>query len=203
MAIVLLVTHKDEQTIELPILSKCTLGRSSNCDLVIKDTQMSGKHGFFEVNTNGQLFYTDLGSTNGSFLNSSQIQKIQFKLSETLRLGNTTITIDESKLNSRERLSVGRGLQEDNERTLILPSDQTQSTVYNIEKDAKDEQQSKAPPKERVAGKVVLLNKSIKAKNNKSTWMGSKKENIIAQEKSTGETKMLKLDDAEKKKNKK
>jgi len=191
MAIILLITHKNDQTIELPILSKCILGRSSSCDLVIKDSQMSGKHGEFELNVKGELFYTDLGSTNGSFLNNSQIQKIQFKLLETLRIGNTLITIDETKLNALERMNIGRGVCEDHERTLILPGTEIDSHSQEDE------------PKKRIPGKVVLLNKSLKSKSNKSSWMGNKKENVIAQEKSTGKTKMLKLDDAKNKKNKK
>lgn len=121
MAVVLFITTNNGQTTELPLLSKCTVGRSSHSDFKIDDKQMSGKHGVFELNHQGELFYTDLGSTNGSYLNNSQIQKIQFKVSETLRLGNTLITIDEKKLNSRERLAIGKGLTGD-ATTLLIPT---------------------------------------------------------------------------------
>ena len=184
MAIILLITTTNEQTIELPILGKCILGRSSSCDFMIKDSQMSGKHGVFELNSKGELFYSDLGSTNGSYLNNSQIQKIQFKVSETLKLGNTLITIDEKRLNSRERLAIGKGVNEDDEHTLVLPSSQVMLPA--------------APEKEK--GRVVLLNKKLGEK--KSNWMGEKK-NLIPQEKSSGKTKMLKLEVDKNKKGKK
>ena len=103
-------------------------------------------------------------------------------------MGNTLITIDEKKLNSLERLNIGKGVSEDHERTLILPVTKVDSTLNEIESE------SEPTPNEKIAGKVVLLNKSIKSKNNKSSWMGNKKESIIAQEESSGKTKMLKLD---------
>lgn len=131
MAVVLFITTNEEQTVELPLLEKCIIGRSSHSDFVIADKQMSGKHGIFELNDNGELFYTDLGSTNGSYLNSSQIHKIQFRINETLRLGNTVITIDEKRLNSRERLAIGKGLIESNAKVDIPPFSGTKSQKFN------------------------------------------------------------------------
>jgi pSer/pThr/pTyr-binding forkhead associated (FHA) protein len=184
MAVVLFITTNDERTIEMPLLGKCTLGRSSSCDLTIEDKQMSGKHGIFELNARGEVFYTDLGSTNGSYLNNSQIQKIQFKVSETIRLGNTVITIDEKRLSSKERLAVGRGLAVSNDNTIVLP------------KGTKSQQFDKAS--ENVEGtnhkKSVILNKDLKKKVTKSNWVNGKKESLIEQEKSSGLTKLLKLD---------
>ena len=110
MAIVLLITIKDHDTIELPILGKCIVGRSRSCDLMIDDKKMSAKHGSFEVSRKGELIYTDLGSTNGSHINENQVEKTQLRIYETLRLGNTIITIDEKRLNSRESIGIGIGL---------------------------------------------------------------------------------------------
>lgn len=118
MAVVLLITTDNEQPIELPVFKKCTLGRSSSCDLKLEDLQMSGRHGFFELNDKGELVYTDLGSTNGSYLNNSQIDIIRFRINETLRLGNTNIIIDEKKLNGKERLAIGRGLSNSTSKML-------------------------------------------------------------------------------------
>ncbi|MDO9183550.1 MAG: FHA domain-containing protein [Bacteriovorax sp.] len=123
MAIVLLVTTADGKTVELPVFGEFSIGRSSSCDLVLDDKQMSSKHGSFELNQKGELIYTDLGSTNGSYLNNSQVHQIQFKINETLRLGNTSIIIDSKRLNAREQLSIGKGLSpSDDLNTIVLPS---------------------------------------------------------------------------------
>ncbi|MDD4974287.1 MAG: FHA domain-containing protein [Bacteriovorax sp.] len=182
MAVVLLITT-NEQEFELPILGKCIVGRSARSDLKLDDKQMSGKHGMFELNGKGELIYTDLDSTNGSYLNNSQIQKIQFKISETLRLGNTMITIDEKKLNPKERLAIGRGQPEDNgNETLVIPRG-TKSRQFVKEKHEESQQK-----------KSLLLNKDHKKKIAKENWISGKNKNLIEQEKSSGLTKMLKLD---------
>jgi pSer/pThr/pTyr-binding forkhead associated (FHA) protein len=176
MAVVLLISTNNENPFELPILGKCTLGRSSSSDLKLDDKQMSGKHGIFELNSKGELFYTDLGSTNGSYLNNSQIHKIQFKLNETLRLGNTIITIDEKKLNPKERIAIGKGLAQANGGDTLV-----------IDKDKEKTEQSHQK-------KSIILNKDLKNKTAKPNWMSGKNEKLIEQEKSSGLTKMLKLD---------
>ncbi len=123
MALILYLTTNDGQPIEVPLLGKSTIGRSSSCDITVDDRQMSGKHGIFEINSIGQIFYTDLGSTNGSFLNNNQIvSKIPFRITETLRLGNTFIVIDEKRLSSKERISIGRGGASNEDATLVIPS---------------------------------------------------------------------------------
>lgn len=184
MAIVLLITSGDEKVIEFAIFGKCTLGRSSSNDLKLADDKMSGKHGVFELKPTGELFYTDVGSSNGSYLNNSQIQKIQFKINETLRLGNTTIKIDEKKLTSKERLTLGRGQALNDEKTIGMPKN---TKSLQVEKEKEKMRDQEAPQK-----KSITLNKDLKKRANKSEWM-SEKENLIDQEKTSGKTKKLKL----------
>jgi pSer/pThr/pTyr-binding forkhead associated (FHA) protein len=170
MALVLFITTENEETIEYPILGKCTLGRSSSCDLTLKDSQLSGKHGSFELSSKGELIYTDLGSTNGSYLNNSLIQKVQFKINESLRLGNTIITIDAKRLNSREIQAIGKGQSASNQNTIIIPS-----------------------PKPKIAEKSVIK-KALGIKNQKVEISVGRNDTLLEQEPSSGETKMLKLD---------
>jgi pSer/pThr/pTyr-binding forkhead associated (FHA) protein len=40
------------------------------------------------------LVYTDLGSTNGSFLNSSAVTEIALGPGDVLQVGNSTVTIE-------------------------------------------------------------------------------------------------------------
>jgi pSer/pThr/pTyr-binding forkhead associated (FHA) protein len=182
MAIVILVTSPDGKTTELPIFGKITVGRSSSCEYTIDDRQMSGKHGTFEVNVHGQLFFTDLGSTNGSFLNNSQIHKIQFRLNEVLKMGNTLFKIDKSKLNKKEALDLGVGINQENEKTIIL---------HNVSKSIVTKKTDEK--------KSVILNKDLKKRKPLSNYMGGGKEKVIEQEDS-GQTKFLKLDTNKKKK---
>ncbi len=197
MAIILILTNENGQTSELPITGKCVVGRSSSCDFTINDKQMSGKHGCFEIGSSGELFYSDLGSTNGSFLNNSQIHKVQFRTNEVLLLGNTTITIDEKKLTTKERVSIGRGIADDTGKTIVLPS-ATRSLVRETALPPATPQasESKEAPKPK---KGIVLNKDLKKKI-KSDLTTIKADNLIEQEASSGVTKFLKLDLFKKKK---
>jgi len=174
---VVLIFKTENQTVELPLLGKTTVGRSSSCDLKIEDKQMSGKHGSFEVTSAGQLMYTDLGSTNGSFLNNSQIAKTVVKLNDRLKLGNTWVTIDEKSLTSKERLAIGKTLVNEDETLVLGTLSQTNSIVKLAER------------------KSVILNKELKKKKlQQANWSGRSDENLIEAEESSGKTKMLKLD---------
>lgn len=189
MAVVLLLKTENGPTIEFPVLRKCTLGRSRSCDLTVDDQKMSAKHGMFHFDDKGQLYYTDLESTNGSFLNNSKIQKIHFKINEILRLGNTSIMIDEKRLNAREAMAIGRAQAFNEDRTIIMPADQeTRASKGSIDDSMGEEGASENQKKS------VILNKDLKNKISKSEWGGIKKENLIDQEKRSGTTKILKLD---------
>ena len=73
MAIILIIKTDDGEVTELPLLSKIIMGRSSSSDFTIKDNKMSGSHCSFEITNRGQVMFTDLGSTNGSYYNNSKI----------------------------------------------------------------------------------------------------------------------------------
>ncbi len=185
---VVLIFKTENQTVELPLLGKTTVGRSSSCDLKIEDKQMSGKHGSFEVTSAGQLMYTDLGSTNGSFLNNSQIAKTVVKLNDRLKLGNTWVTIDEKSLTSKERLAIGKTLVNEDETLVLGTLSQTNSIVRGdvAVKDAVNKLAER---------KSVILNKELKKKKlQQANWSGRSDENLIEAEESSGKTKMLKLD---------
>ncbi len=71
---------------------KVVLGRESG-DIALHDTQVSGRHG--EISFDGTtLRYTDVGSTNGSFLLQGQrVANIELTAGIGLRLGNSLITV--------------------------------------------------------------------------------------------------------------
>jgi hypothetical protein len=69
------------------------LGRSLDNDVVLVDDRVSRRHGQIGVR-HGMLVYTDLSSTNGSFLNSAAVSEIALGPGDVLQLGSSTITIE-------------------------------------------------------------------------------------------------------------
>ncbi|MBP9681384.1 MAG: FHA domain-containing protein [Bacteriovorax sp.] len=189
MAIVLLITTNDEQTIELPILGKCIIGRSSSCDLTLEDKEMSGKHGSFEISKQGQLLYTDLGSTNGSFLNEMKVQKTHLQIGHKLRLGNTHFIIDEKRLNSNEKSTIGKAPE------AIAPlTPPSPKPIAKPESDELTSTRTKTVTETAAKTKSVVLSKDLKQKASRDTWMGGGKDKLIEMDESSGETKLLKID---------
>jgi pSer/pThr/pTyr-binding forkhead associated (FHA) protein len=182
MAIILIIKTEDGQVTELPILDKMRIGRSSSSDYKITDSKMSGLHCSFEINSKGELLFKDLESTNGSFLNNSKITQTLVKINDIIKIGNTTIKIDATKLNPRERTALGSS-SHSNEGEKTLPEVGRDATIV----------MPKTPKK-----KAITLNKEIKEKKPVSNWAGGS-DNIIEQEESSGYTKMLQLNKKKKK----
>ncbi len=71
------------------------IGRALDNDIVLADDKISRHHG--QISTRlGMLVFTDLGSTNGSFLNDSAVTEIALGPGDVLRLGRSTVTIEPS-----------------------------------------------------------------------------------------------------------
>ncbi|MCB9706679.1 MAG: FHA domain-containing protein [Myxococcales bacterium] len=71
---------------------KVTLGRDIG-DIALRDSQVSGRHGEITF-VGGTLRYTDLGSTNGSFLlDGRRVSTIEMTPGMAVRLGNSLITV--------------------------------------------------------------------------------------------------------------
>lgn len=72
--------------------SRLLVGKSTSCDLVIDDPEVSRRHLAIEL-VGAQLRVTDLGSTNGTFIDRLRINEVLLSGGETLRLGATTIAV--------------------------------------------------------------------------------------------------------------
>ncbi|HLW56279.1 MAG TPA: FHA domain-containing protein [Bacteriovoracaceae bacterium] len=73
-----------------------TIGRSSQCDIVINHESMSRKHCLIEVE-DGKIYITDLGSTNGVTIDGQRLkpnEKTFYLNSLPLVIGAATVTID-------------------------------------------------------------------------------------------------------------
>lgn len=69
------------------------IGRALDNDVVIADEKVSRHHGQIG-NRLGMLVYTDLGSTNGSYLHGSTVSEIALGPGDVLQLGGSTVTIE-------------------------------------------------------------------------------------------------------------
>jgi hypothetical protein len=69
------------------------VGRALDNDLVLADERVSRHHGQFAVRF-GTLVYTDLDSTNGSYLNGSAVTEIALGPGDVLQLGSSTLAIE-------------------------------------------------------------------------------------------------------------
>lgn len=69
------------------------LGRALDNDIVLPDDRVSRHHGQIGIRL-GMLVYTDLGSTNGSYLNGAAVTEIALGPGDVLQLGASTVTVD-------------------------------------------------------------------------------------------------------------
>ena len=68
------------------------IGRESDSEIVTDDSKTSRRHATFEMEE-GQLYFCDKGSSNGSFLNSTRIEREVASQGDKVRVGNTRIMI--------------------------------------------------------------------------------------------------------------
>ena len=68
------------------------IGRESDSEIVTDDSKTSRRHATFEMEE-GQLYLCDKGSSNGSFLNSTRIEREVASQGDKVRVGNTRIMI--------------------------------------------------------------------------------------------------------------
>lgn len=197
MAIILLIRTEDAKITELPLEGEVILGRSSSCSFKILDTKMSGNHGSFNLNAEGQLIFKDLGSTNGSFINNVKTQQTVVKVHDIIRMGNTLVRIDEKSLTIPEKKRLGI---KDEDKKVKDPTALVNSTIEEAKQaqSKKDQLKNEAEKK-----KGVVLSKKLKEKKkeDKDIWLGGS-ETIIDQDISSGLTRMIKLDTKKKKKSK-
>jgi len=75
---------------------RSTFGRKAENDLRLPDPYVSGRHGVIEAGEDG-FWITDLGSTNGTFLNDARIEpnlRVRVTPDDVLRIGNLELRIE-------------------------------------------------------------------------------------------------------------
>ena len=66
------------------------IGRGSDCDIIVDDTGISRQHLELRVTPNG-VIATDMGSTNGSFVEGHRISAATLVDGNTITIGRTNI----------------------------------------------------------------------------------------------------------------
>lgn len=84
-----------------------TIGRSSKNDIVIDGDGVSNSHGQFYRSTGG-VFYKDLNSKNGSFLNGDKIILCRIFIEDMISIEGVVITIDTKRMKKEDREKMSR-----------------------------------------------------------------------------------------------
>ncbi|MBK9654817.1 MAG: FHA domain-containing protein [Rhodanobacteraceae bacterium] len=77
----------------IPLRSKTVIGRGSDCDLVLNESEMSRRHALIE-NTQEGLFLRDLGSVNGTFVNGTSVRDTVLKPGDQLAFDQNRFLIE-------------------------------------------------------------------------------------------------------------
>lgn len=84
---------RDSQGAEFEVLGDMTVGRGSDCDITIDDGRVSRKHATISV-SDGDLTIEDLGSANGTYVNSERLQgQATLKDGDTVAFDNNVFTL--------------------------------------------------------------------------------------------------------------
>lgn len=85
------------------------IGRDGGCDLALPDEQVSGRHVALEPRADGTVVLTDLGSTNGTFVNGHRLSgPVLLSGGEELLLGGTLCAVEAEPAGSPAGLVEGQ-----------------------------------------------------------------------------------------------
>ncbi len=104
MTVYIKIQYKNQSSTARLSSKPLIIGRSRSCDVKINDQEISSKHLSISTDNLGRVIAKDLGSTNGTFLNSNKINETTLHLDDSIRLGNhTIISLDQSQMDEEEK----------------------------------------------------------------------------------------------------
>ena len=114
-----------------------TIGRDSACDLYFSDQRLSRRHCRLEATPEGVRF-EDLGSRNGSFMDSKRIEVVNLTLRDTVRLGGLLLSYEDDTLSDiGEDATVMLGTSApDEDETVMLTARPSEHTPRMLETSA-------------------------------------------------------------------
>jgi pSer/pThr/pTyr-binding forkhead associated (FHA) protein len=88
----LVATFRDEEVTRRELTGPLVIGRSPDCDIVVRDILLSRRHCRIGLDEGtGTWSVQDLGSKNGSWINGEQVQFAVLKDGTSVRIGKTTV----------------------------------------------------------------------------------------------------------------
>lgn len=95
------------------------VGRSSSCDIKLKDLDASRKHAELIATPDGSIFIRDLESKNGTFLNERRVTEGKVAENDTIRIGNTICTVVEQEVGGNATPPTYQDPKTENRETLL------------------------------------------------------------------------------------
>jgi hypothetical protein len=96
----------------VPVLkAPITIGRAPDNTIAIDNVSISAHHARVELRE-GSLTLTDLGSLNGTFVNSQRVQSVALKDGDVISIGKHSIYVDELDRPELARVGVGQPVKE-------------------------------------------------------------------------------------------
>ncbi len=86
-------------TLRLPQGSVKTLGRTARADFIVDAALVSRLHCRLTADASNQLVVEDLGSTNGTLVNGTPIERAVLKTGDTLTVGRCVFTVTHASPN--------------------------------------------------------------------------------------------------------
>ena len=103
---------------ELP----CTVGRSPGCQLQLDFERISREHARFD-SRDGQLLLTDLGSTNGTFINHGRLEQSEspapIRDGDTIHFGNHAFLLKERESSGDTLIQAAPGTERSSHDTIV------------------------------------------------------------------------------------
>jgi len=86
----------------VPLRSRLTIGRGSDCDLVLDEPEMSRQHAVIENSGDG-IYLRDLGSSNGTFVNGVQVRNAVLHADDQIAFDHNRFLLEAPGLPRRDQ----------------------------------------------------------------------------------------------------
>ncbi len=159
MSVIVVIISEGERIKKKISGAPLVLGRSSSCSVKLIDSKVSGKHLTISLGKDGVTLFKDLGTTNGTFLNGSNIEEGFLYINDEIAIGEVRISINPNELTAKEKLLHTRPIEKTQHTFVSLPVDEETAVRQAMKKakESKREKIEKASSKTRQQEIVRLL----------------------------------------------
>jgi pSer/pThr/pTyr-binding forkhead associated (FHA) protein len=127
----LVATFRDEEVTRRELTGPLVIGRSPDCDIVVRDILLSRRHCRLGLDEGTEKWTVqDLGSKNGTWINGEQVQFAVLKDGTSVRIGKTTIRFYTGNL---KPAAAPKKPQDNNRRRPADPFEALAGTVSGFE----------------------------------------------------------------------